>query len=146
MSTIIIDNIEYTIHKQKSGELLLKPIKKIIINKIDDLTNYDFCFSQIISCSINDKSCDKNRYKSILNDIYLIINSGSKIIKHTSINISTIKRGDSGFYYIDELGISVQGVDANKCLYEIINQCNKNNIELKIHIELKNKEIIMIDI
>jgi len=97
MSTITIDNIEYTIHKQKSGELLLKPIKKIIINKIDDLTNYDFCFSQIESCSINDKLCDKNKYKSILNDIYLIINSGSKIIKNTSINISTIKKKDSGW-------------------------------------------------
>jgi len=110
MSTITIDDVEYTIHKQKSGELLLKPVKKIIINKIDELINYDFCFSQIELCSINDKSCDKNRYKSILNDIYLIINSGTKIIRNTSINISTIKRKDSGFYYLDELGISVQGV------------------------------------
>ena len=92
MPTITIDNIEYAINKQKSGDILLKPVKKIIINKIDDLTEYDFCFSQIISCSINDKLCDRNRYKSILNDTYLIINSGTKIIKHTNINISTIKK------------------------------------------------------
>jgi hypothetical protein len=52
MSTITIDNIEYSIHKQKSSNLLLKPIKKIIINKIDDILEYDLCNSQIISCSI----------------------------------------------------------------------------------------------
>jgi hypothetical protein len=146
MSTITINNIEYTIHKQKSGNLLLKPIKKIIINKIDDLSDYDFCFSKILYCSINDELCDKNKYKSILNEIYLIIDNGTKIIINTSINISTIKRKDSGFYYISELGISVQGIDSNKCIYEILNQCYKNNIKLKMHIELKNKEIIMIDI
>ena len=146
MSTITIDNIEYSIHKQKSSNLLLKPIKKIIINKIDDILEYDFCNSQIISCSVNDILCDKNKYKPILNDIYYKINNGTKIIKNTSINIQTIKREDSGFYYLNQLGISVQGVDANKCLYEIINQCNKNNIKLKMHIELKNKEIIMIEI
>ena len=97
MSTIIIDNIEYSIHKQESGDILLKPIKQIIINKIDDILQYDFCNSQIISCSTNDKLCDKNKYKPILNDIYHIINSGTKIIKNTSINISTIKKRDSGW-------------------------------------------------
>jgi hypothetical protein len=37
----------------------------------------------------------------------MIINDGSKIIKNTKINIKTIKKLDEGFYYIDELGISV---------------------------------------
>lgn len=146
MSTITIDNIEYSIHKQKSGDLLLKQIKKIIINKIDDILEYDFCNSQIILCSINNILCDRNKYKPILNDIYYKINNGTKIIKNTSINISTINRGDSGFYYLDKLGISIQGVDANKCLYEIINQCNKNNIKLNMNIVLKNKDVIVIDI
>ena len=85
--------------KQKSGELFLKPIKKIIINKIDDILEYDFCNSQIISCLINDILCDRNKYKPILNDIYYKINNGTKIIKNTSINISTIKKRNSGFYY-----------------------------------------------
>ena len=85
MSTITIDNIEYSIHKQKSSNLLLKPIKKIIINKIDDILEYDFCYSQIISCSVNDILCDKNKYKPILNDIYYKINNGTKIIKNTII-------------------------------------------------------------
>lgn len=97
MSTITIDNIEYSIHKQESCNLLLKPIKKIIINIIDDILEYDFCNSQIISCSINDKLCDRNKYRQVLNDIYYKINNGTKIIKNTSINISTIKRGDSGW-------------------------------------------------
>jgi len=147
MSTITtIDNIKYSIHKQESGNLLLKPIKQIVINNLDDILQYDFCNSQIVSCNINNKLCDKNKYKSILNDIYHIINSGTKIIKCTSINISTIQKRDLGFYYIDKLGISIQGVDSNKCLYEIINQCYKNNIKLKMDIRLKNKDNIVIDI
>jgi len=60
------------------------------------------------------------------------------------LNIETIKKFDSDFYYLDKLGISVQGVDANKCLYEIINQCKKNNIKLKMDIILKNKDNIVL--
>ena len=146
MSTITIDNIEYSIRKQESGNLLLKPIKKIIINKIDDILEYDFCNSQIISCSINDILCDRNKYKPILNDIYYKINKERNIIKNTTLNIETIEKVDSGFYYLDKLGISIQGVDSNKCLYEIMNQCDKNYIKLNMHIILKNKDVIVIDI
>jgi hypothetical protein len=53
---------------------------------------------------------------------------------------------DSGYYYLDKLGISVQGVDANNCIYEIVNQCIKNNIKLKMNIKLENKDDIIIDI
>ena len=140
MSTITIENTIYNIHKQDNGELLLKPIKQIVINNLDDISQYDFCKSQIILCSINDKLFDKNKYKPILNKIYYLINSGSKIIKNTNLNIETIEKENSGFYYLDKIGISVQGVDANKCISEIINQCIKN------YIKLENNDNIMIDI
>lgn len=39
MSTIKIDNIEYVIHKQESGDLLLKPIEKNKIENNLDLQN-----------------------------------------------------------------------------------------------------------
>jgi predicted RNA methylase len=138
---ITIDNIEYSIHKQESGNLLLR-LKMIQINNLDKLSQYDFCNSKIIFCNINDKLCDKNKYKAILKNIYDIINSGTKIIKNTTLNIETIKKEYSGFYYLDKLGISVQGVDANKCLYEIINQCKKNNITIDIKIKLSDNKLI----
>ena len=60
------------------------------------------------------------------------------------MNIKTIKKEDDGFYYLDNIGISIQGVDSNKCLLEIINQCMKNNIELFIKIKLYNNTVINI--
>ena len=39
-----------------------------------------------------------------------------------------------GVYYLENLGINVQGMDANKCLCEIIHQCiNNTNIILNIN-------------
>ena len=142
MSTIItIDNINYDIYPQENGELLLRP-KMIQINNLDKLAQYDFCNSNIVSCKINNDILNKNKYKSILNDIYKIINSGTKIIKNTTLNIKTIEYNHRGFYYLEELGISIQGVDANKCLYEIVNQCKKNNINLDIKIKLSDNKLI----
>ena len=39
---------------------------------------------------------------------------------------------------MEDLGISIQGADANKCLHEIINQCHFNNIHIHILIRLIN--------
>ena len=78
----------------------------IQINNLDKLAQYDFCNSNIVSCKINNDILNKNKYKSILNDIYTIINSGTKIIKNTTLNIKTIKYNIRGFYYLDKLGIS----------------------------------------
>lgn len=76
------------------------------------------------------------KYRSILNQIYHWINDGAKIIKHTKLNIKTTKKEDEGFYHLDNMGISIQGVDSNKCLLEIIIQCIENEIELDLNIKL----------
>jgi len=144
MSTIKINNMEYTIHEKDDGNILLKPIKKIIINDLDSLTKYNFTKSEIISCKINNELYNKNKYKSILNNIYNIIDDGVQIIKNTLLHIKTIKKEDEGFYYLKNLGISVQGVDSNKCIYEIVNQCLTNKIKIEINITLYNKDVIEI--
>ena len=140
-TTITIDNIDYDIYQQENCELLLRP-QIIQINNLDRLALYDFRNSNIVSCKINNDILNKNKYKSILNDIYKIINNGTKIIKNTTLNIKTIEYDKKGFYYLEELGISVQGVDSNKCVYEIVNQCNKNNIKLDIKIKLSDNKLI----
>jgi len=88
----------------------------------------------------------KLKYKSILEQIYEYIDDGTKIIKNTKLNIKTIKKEDDGFYYLDNIGISVQGVDSNKCLFEIINQCKEYKINLSMKIKLFDETTINIDI
>ena len=142
MSTkIIIDNTDYDIYPQENGDLLLKP-KIIKISDMDRLKEYDFCNSIIISCKINNDILNKNKYKPILNYIYNIINNGTKIIRNTTLNIKTIKYNIRGYYYLQDLGISIQGADSNKSIYEIVNQCNKNNIRLNIKIKLDDNKLI----
>jgi hypothetical protein len=113
ISKCIIDN------KQKS----YKNANKIDIK--DDLKK-----SIISECIIDNKQINKLKYNSVLEQIYKIINDGTKIIKNTKLNIKTINKNDEGFYYLENIGISVQRVESNKCLLEIINQCIENKIIL----------------
>lgn len=136
LQKIVIDNINYTVINKENGDKLLKKITNINITDIKDIKDYDFKKSIISKCLIDDKEFNKLKYKSILEQIYKTINDGTKIIKNTKLNIKTIKKEDEGFYYLDNIGISVQGVDSNKCLLEIINQCIENEIELSMKIKL----------
>ena len=136
LQKIVIDNINYTVINKENGDKLLKKNTNINITDIKDIKNYDFKKSIISKCLIDDEEFNKLKYKSILEQIYKTINDGTKIIKNTKLNIKTIKKEDEGFYYLDNIGISVQGVDSNKCLLEIINQCIENEIKLSMKIKL----------
>ena len=137
----IIDNNNYIIIDKDNGDKLLK---KINIIDIKDIKNYDFGKSIILDCKINNNNNIKLKYKSILSYIYELINDGTKIIKNTLLNIKTIKKTDNGFYYMNNLGISIQCVDSNKCVDEITTQCNKNNINIEMKIKLINNIIVYI--
>ena len=131
------------------NEILLIKKNKITLTGFFEFNTvrnkYSFNNSKILSCSVNQSNEYKLKYKSILNYIYSnIIKDGTKIIKNSILNISTIEKNAEGFYYIEDLGISIQGADANKCLYEIINQCSLNNINITILIELVDRTRIEI--
>ena len=111
---------------------------------IKDLINYDFGKSIILECLVNDKQITKFKYKSTLVHIYNLINDKMKIIKNTKLNIIALKKVDNGFYYLDNLGISIQGAESNKCLLEIITQCIENKIKLYMKIKLIDNNIIVI--
>jgi len=136
LQKIVIDNVNYTVINKDNGDILLHKITNIHITNIKDIKDYDFTKSTISECSIDNKEFNKLKYKSILEQIYKTINDGTKIIKNTKLNIKTIKKEDEGFYYLDDIGISIQGVESNKCLLEIINQCIENEIELSMKIKL----------
>jgi hypothetical protein len=145
LQKITIDNTNYTIINKENGDKLLKKNTHINITDIKDIKNYDFKKSSIFDCSIDNKEFNKLKYKLILEKIYKLINDGTKIIKNTKLNIKTIKKKDEGFYYLQNIGISVQYVDSNKCLLEIINQCVENKIELSIKIKLIDEITININ-
>ena len=142
----IIDNTNYNIIYKENGDILLQKINNINISDIKDIKNYDFKKSIIQITKINNEDFNKLKYKLILEQIYKLIKDGVKIIKNTKLNIKTIKKEDEGFYYLDNIGISIQGVDSNKCLLEIINQCLENQIKLSMKIKLINNIIININI
>jgi len=123
------------------------PKKKIMkIDNINKLCEYNFNNSVIIECYFNNKRPTKNKYASILNDIYELINDGTKIIKNTLLNIKTTNDNNKGFSYNSKLGISIQRADANKTFKEIVNLCLINKYLLNIEIKLKNGKNVIFDI
>ena len=92
-----------------NGNLYNYSIKKywyIIINK----ENSDKLLKtlKLWFCKINN---NKLKYKLILSYINELINDWTIIIKNTLFNIKTIKKTDNGFYYINNLGISIHCFD-----------------------------------
>jgi len=138
LQKINIDITKYIEKKQENGDIILQQKQIVVISDIREIKKYDFTKSIINICTINAINFEKLKYKPILKYIYNLINDGSHIIKNTLLNIKTIKKEDEGFYYLDTLGISVQGVDSNKCILEIINQCIENEIDLYMKIKLIN--------
>lgn len=143
LEKIILDTTQYTIINKDNGDIILKKNNYIDIKNIKD---YDYKKSILLECSINNIEFNKLKYKSIIEHIYYIINDGTKIIKNTKLNIKTIIKEDEGFKYLANIGISIQGADSNKSLYEIINQCCENDIKLFMKIKLINELIINIKI
>ena len=146
LEKITLDNPNYSIIHKENGDILLKKPTYIQITDIIKIKDYNFKKSTITECLIDNKKFDKSKYKSILGQIYRLINDGTKIIRNTKLNIKTIKKEDEGFYYLDDIGISIQGVDSNKCLLEIVNQCLENRIKLSMKIKSNDGTIINFEI
>lgn len=139
---IIISNIEkYHINFYKGNMILTKKKEKIAF---EDLKNYNFKHSNIISCQINNIKLDFTKYKPIIFYIYSILNNKEIIIKNTFLNIKEGKLINRGYEYIESLNISVQGVDSNKAIKEIYHMVKLGNIDTNIKIQLENEKIIYI--
>jgi hypothetical protein len=125
---------------------------KIIIKKkiktlytIDEIKLINFRNSRVEKVSINNTIINNNNYNSIIKYLFEdIIKDGAQIIRNSILNIKTVYRDDSGFHYLESIGISYQGIDSNKAIIEICNQCKVNNIILNLTIKLNNDELVMI--
>ena len=132
---------------EDNNTITLKPKKKIIkIDNIDELSEFDLNSSIIVECYLDGKRPTKNKYASVLNDIYELINDGTKIIKNTILNIKTTHNDDKGFCYNSKIGISIQRADSNKTFKEIVKQCLANKYLLNIEIKLKDSKNIIFNI
>ena len=125
---------------------------KIIIKKkiktlytIDEIKLINFRNSRVEKVSINNTIINNNNYNSIIKYLFEdIIKDGAQIIRNSILNIKTVYRDDSGFHYLESIGISYQSIDSNKAIIEICNQCKVNNIILNLTIKLNNDELVMI--
>jgi len=146
LEKVVIDMNNYNIEDKENGDKLLIKNKNINIYYIDELKNYNFKKSELISCSVNGENNLKLKYRSILDYIYNLINDGEIIIQNTKINIKPIEKTDEGFTYYEHLGISIQCVGISRCLHEILYQCIENNIHIKLKIKTIDDKIIKINI
>jgi hypothetical protein len=76
--------------------------------------------------------------------VYDIIGTAKKIKEKTKLNIVDGKKNDKGFHYNEKLNISIQGIDSNGTLTEILNQCHYNKIHIDCEIELKDKKELLL--
>lgn len=145
LEKFVIDETKYTKEILTNGVIVLT--KNLVkITKINDIKNYYFKNSTVISCSINNIQLTKLNYMSILYYIYNIIGCGTVIITKSILNIKTIEKNIKGFNYIENLGISVQSVDSDKSLTEILWQCFYNHININITIKLEDNNLLNITI
>jgi len=139
-NNIIISNIaDYTISFYNGNMILTK--KKLKKN-IDDLKKYNFKKSNILKLVIDNIELEFNKYKKVIKYLYEKIDNINLIETNTLLNIIKGKKEDNGFNYLEKLNISVQGVDANKSIKEIIHISNICNIKVDMKIKLENNEII----
>lgn len=118
----------------------------ILTSKLNYITETDInktCLlnSVILSCKINDIEMDRLKYKSILIYIYKQM-SANLILQNTEFNIKLVETNEQGYIWYKDLGMSIQGKDANLTFKEIIRMIKLNKMIFEIEIELKNKDII----
>jgi superfamily II DNA or RNA helicase len=143
-------NVKFKFNIKSFNFLKLKEALKNIVEKKnvekDVLKQYDFTFSKILSCFMNGDEKKNLSYNGVIKNIFNIINDRDLIKKNTSLNIKIGKIDGKGFDYISSLDISIQGVDANIGMKEIVNQCKLNEIDLKMNIDLNNGQTICVEI
>ncbi len=130
---------EYICKRQPNGDILLK---KVTIIDPDDIYKYDFKGSKIQHVRFNRSSeLLKPGFKKLYEEVHKQIGDGVQIIRHSVLSIKTIEYTTKGYCWYPDLGISIQGVDANKALKETVTQCRQNDINLEITILIDDRLI-----
>lgn len=142
-NTIRIPNIQNYNLEIVNSVLILTPKISYIDEK--NLEEIDLSGSKIIKCTVNENNIiisNKLKYMTILVDIYKKMPI-QKILQNTNLNMSLQdQNGINGYNWREELKLSIQGVDSNKAMRELIKMLKLNNYSLDMDIQLKDgKEI-----
>ena len=119
--------------------MILERIEKYLSELL--LFEKDLKGSKIIGCIVNDKNSNINKYHQLLIHLYSEVDLNT-ILQNSTLNISLDKISEKGFKYYDDIGLSIQSVEARKTLKEIINIVKVMNYSLELRIKLKNEETI----
>ena len=144
MSDIIrISNISDYKQEIINNELILTPIYNYIDE--NELYSKDLNNSIIESCLILDNDeiiSNSMKYFRVLIDIYKSM-SASTILQNTTFNIKlTNEKGYKGYYWCQEINMSVQRRDAIGTIKEIIKMIKINKYKINICIKLITNEKI----
>ena len=143
---IYIENIDKYNIEIVNNTLILKLKDTIIYINEEELKKINITKSSIIECNIFNKNnnivINKNKYLSILLDIWKSMPI-QMILQNTTFNMKlSNENGKNGYYYDEDLKISIQHKDANNTFKEIIKMINLNKYNINITIKLENNEII----
>ena len=119
------------------------------LNNINSIETYNYKFSHIKSCSINDVNIEKLTYTNILKKIYDIIDDTVTIRIHTTLKVKScnINPLKPCCYYMPKLELLFPYVCNSNTIKEIYYQSTLNNINIKMQIKLKNNiKILNLDI
>ena len=119
--------------------MILERIEKYLTEIL--LFENDLKGSKIIGCIVNDKHSNINKYHQLLIHLYSEIDIHA-ILQNSTLNISLDKISEKGFKYYENIGLSIQSVEAKRTLKEIVNMVRVMNYRLELRIKLKNDEII----
>ena len=136
-------SLEYYDIELKNGEAIIIPKNNITSVTTKQLLDTDYSHSIIEKCSLNGENI-RCKYRYVLLKIWELYGLDN-VIKHTTLSIIQQKIDldkEIGYRWNDKLQISFRGENANKTMREILNICNLGEINIDIHIRLKNGCVI----
>jgi hypothetical protein len=100
--------------------------------------------TRVLQAYINNQQIKKPNWNRIVDKVHeLAINQGmslEELIKVTLCHIVLGEKNDSGFHYLPDVNISVQGVDANLAWRNTLHLLKTLQMPVEVYFEWRNKE------
>ena len=111
---------------------------------LDPETPSDLHHTKVIKCIIAGKEIRLPKWKNMVNEVHTFAFkkglSSEALIKLSLANIVQGEKSDSGFYYLPEMNISIQGVDAKLAWRNTLHLAKYLNISVEVCFEWRIKE------
>ncbi len=139
----VINRALDALEMQNSTGRRLEPNENAV-QPIDPAKLPDLRHTKIISASISQQALKSPKWNSLLKKLLIIsmqrLGSFDELERISSINMKEGYYETSGYKYIKQANISVQGTSANDACHAIVNIARQLNIDLEITIQWRQKE------